>query len=179
MAAYIVWQLHIRFKPIWLKNVWKGKKAGLFWSVAGTTALVNLWGGISMQRQLDGARRNRPVCQRLQQDLAALGFIQTLHCPERMWATYFQFDGFFFEQQWANLSHPSSQTSSWKTWRCMPWRRPPQIQVVAEVRRWCLCHLGHLLLESLNGQTPLYSLLWKGNQKAVCNWCTIGEKSRN
>ena len=62
----------------------KGIMVGLFWSFAGTTALVNLWGDIIMQCQLDGAKRNRPVCQRLQQDLAALGFVQTLHCPERM-----------------------------------------------------------------------------------------------
>ena len=50
---------------------------GSFWSFAETTALLNLWGDISVQCQLDSARRNRPIFQRLQQDLAALGFIRT------------------------------------------------------------------------------------------------------
>ena len=51
--------------------------AGSFWSFAETTALLNLWGDISVQRQLDSAKRNRPIFQRLQQDLAALGFNRT------------------------------------------------------------------------------------------------------
>ena len=51
--------------------------AGSFWSFVETTALLNLWGDISVQRQLDSARRNRPIFQRLQQDLAALGFNRT------------------------------------------------------------------------------------------------------
>ena len=51
--------------------------AGSFWSFAETTALLNLWGDISVQRQLDSARRNRLIFQRLQQDLAALGFNRT------------------------------------------------------------------------------------------------------
>ena len=48
--------------------------AGSFWSFAEN---LNLWGDISVQRQLDSARRNRPIFQRLQQDLAALGFNRT------------------------------------------------------------------------------------------------------
>ena len=51
--------------------------AGSFWSFAETTALLNLWGDITVQRQLDSAKRNKPIFQRLQQDLAALGFIRT------------------------------------------------------------------------------------------------------
>ena len=51
--------------------------AGSFWSFAETTALLNLWGDISVQRQLNSASRNRPIFQRLQQDLAVLGFNRT------------------------------------------------------------------------------------------------------
>ena len=50
--------------------------AGLFWSFVETTALLNLWGDISVQCQLDSARRNRPLFLCLQQELAALGFIK-------------------------------------------------------------------------------------------------------
>ena len=50
--------------------------AGSFWSFAETTALLNLWGDIRIQRQLDNAGSNRPIFQRLQQALAALGFIR-------------------------------------------------------------------------------------------------------
>ena len=51
--------------------------SGLFSSFTETTALLTLWGNISIQRQLDSATRNRLIFQRLQQDLAALGFITT------------------------------------------------------------------------------------------------------
>ena len=51
--------------------------AGSFWSFTETTALLNLWGDITVQRQLDSAKWNKPIFQRLQQDLAALGFIRT------------------------------------------------------------------------------------------------------
>ena len=67
------------------------KMAGSFWSFTETTALLNLWGYISIQRQLDSARRNRPMFQRLQQDLAALGFIRSWQCRvkiKNLTATY-------------------------------------------------------------------------------------------
>ena len=51
--------------------------SGLFSSFTETTALLTLLGNISIQRQLDSATRNRLIFQRLQQDLAALGFITT------------------------------------------------------------------------------------------------------
>ena len=52
--------------------------AGSPWSFMETTALLNLWWDISVQCQLDSAKKIRPIFQRLQQDLVALGFI-------RMW----------------------------------------------------------------------------------------------
>ena len=39
-----------------------------------TRALLNLWGDENVQCQLNGARQNKPIFQRLQQDFAALGF---------------------------------------------------------------------------------------------------------
>lgn len=59
-----------RYIQIWfnanlVKCVKREKMAGLFWSVTEITALLNLWGDISMQRQLDGVRRKRPVFSRI------------------------------------------------------------------------------------------------------------------
>ena len=43
-----------------IKECMKREKiASLFWAVAETTTLVNLWGDISMQYQLDSARREQ------------------------------------------------------------------------------------------------------------------------
>ena len=49
------------------------------WLFADTSALLNLWEDISIQRQLGGARRNRPIFQQLQQGHSALGYIRNWH----------------------------------------------------------------------------------------------------
>lgn len=52
--------------------------AGSAWSVEETRVLLNLWGDERVQRDLDGATRNRTIFERIQREHTRMGY-------QRMW----------------------------------------------------------------------------------------------
>ena len=55
--------------------------AGTAWSVEETRALLNLWCDDRVQRQLEGAVRNKAIFEEIQRNLGSLGYHRTwLQC---------------------------------------------------------------------------------------------------
>ena len=67
--------------PDWLIDCEAREMAGSSWSVEETRALLNLWGEDRVQRQLQGAVRNKGIFEGIQRALASLGYQRTwLQC---------------------------------------------------------------------------------------------------
>ena len=63
--------------PDWFIDCEAREMAGSAWSVEETRALLNLWGDDRVQRQLEGAVRNKAVFETIQRALANLGYQRT------------------------------------------------------------------------------------------------------
>ena len=64
--------------PDWLIDCEACEMANSAWSVERTRALLNLWGDKHVQRQLEGAVRNKDIFEGIQPAFASLGY-------QRMW----------------------------------------------------------------------------------------------